>query len=109
VNSRFDVIGGALYFLLVVSVLPRCSGVGEVLDAHSVGEVLRLFFTAAMNTVMEIFSRSYVSLAALGLIFAVTLGFAKSGGVGAIDGRFDKEWYKSITISYSFVYIIRFV
>lgn len=86
VNSRFDVIGGALYYLLVVSVLPRCSGVADILDAHSVWEVVRLFANAAGDTVVEIFSQSYMSLAAVAVLFVITLGFAKSGGVGAING-----------------------
>lgn len=87
VNSRFDVIGGALYYLLVVSVLPRCSGVADILDAHSVREVLRLFAAAAWNTVVEILNYSYISLAALAFLFLVTFGFAGSGGVGAITGK----------------------
>ena len=36
-NTRFDLIGGAFYFLLVVSVLPRCDRLAAVLDAHTVG------------------------------------------------------------------------
>lgn len=35
---RFDVIGGVFYFLLVVSVLPRCNRMAELLEADTLGE-----------------------------------------------------------------------
>ncbi len=38
---RFDVIGGVFYFLLVVSVLPRCSRMAELLEADTLGEAPR--------------------------------------------------------------------
>jgi hypothetical protein len=88
VNNRFDVIGGALYYLLVISVMPRCSGISEILDAHSVTQGARLFVGAATDTVVEIFSQSYVSLTALAFLFIIVFGFARSGGVGAISGEF---------------------
>lgn len=86
VNNRFDIIGGALYYLLVVSVLPRCTGVAGILDAHSLGEVVTIFAGAFVETVGEIFSKSYISLIALIFLFVVVFGFAKGGGVGAIHG-----------------------
>lgn len=86
INSRFDIVGGAFYYLLVVSVLPRCSGISNVLDAHSVAEALTAFASAALDTVAEIFTRSYISLGAFVFLFIIVLGFARSGGVGAISG-----------------------
>jgi hypothetical protein len=85
-NSRFDVIGGGLYYLLVVSVLPRCSGVAAVLDAASPAQAARLFAAAAAGTVGEIFATSRASLAALAFLFVLVFGFARGGGVGAIGG-----------------------
>ena len=38
---RFDVIGGVFYFLLVVSVMPRCSSMAALLDADSVTDAVR--------------------------------------------------------------------
>ena len=89
VNSRFDLIGGMLYYFLVLSVLPRCSGVGAMLDATSVMEVLRLFYATAWSTVEEIFAESYLSLAAVMFLFLIDFGFARSGGVGAISGKIE--------------------
>ena len=33
-NTRFDVVGGALYFLVTVSTVPRCADVDALLDAR---------------------------------------------------------------------------
>ncbi|KXZ46777.1 hypothetical protein GPECTOR_40g511 [Gonium pectorale] len=82
-NSRFDVIGGVFYFMLVVSVLPRCSHLAEVLEADSPGRALALLFSAYWDTLAAILGRSYLSAAALALLFAITLGLAGGGGVGA--------------------------
>jgi hypothetical protein len=86
VNSRFDIIGGVFYYLLVISVLPRCTGVGAILEAQSVVQGLSLFTSAGLNTIAEIFESSYISLAAFAFLFMVVFGFAGSGGVGAISG-----------------------
>jgi hypothetical protein len=86
VNSRFDIIGGVFYYLLVISVLPRCTGVAAILEAQSVVEGLKLFFGAGLSTIVEIFESSYISLAAFAFLFIVVFGFAGSGGVGAISG-----------------------
>lgn len=85
VNSRFDVIGGVLYYLLVISCLPRCSGVDKILEATSIMEALVAAVSVGRNTILDIFASSYISLIALILLFAIVLGFAKSGGVGAIS------------------------
>lgn len=84
VNNRFDIVGGLLYYLLVISVLPRCTGVGEVLEAHTLGEAASLFFRAGADTIATILTESYISLAALILVFGILLGFCRSGGVGAL-------------------------
>lgn len=86
-NSRFDVIGGVLYYLLVVSVMPRCSGVAAILDAQSLWQAGQLFVAAAADTVCDIFAAGNASLAALAFLFVVVFGFAKGGGVGAISGE----------------------
>ena len=86
VNSRFDIIGGALYYLLVLSALPRCSEAGQIFMATSLFEAVELFFQAMLRTLIYIFSRSYVSLCAFIILFFITLGFARGGGVGAISG-----------------------
>lgn len=86
VNSRFDLIGGMLYFLLVISTLPRCAEVDEMFNATSIPEALYLFFKGIGTTFVFIFSKTYVSCAAFGILFLVTLSFARSGGIGAISG-----------------------
>ncbi|GAB4822190.1 hypothetical protein N2152v2_009236 [Parachlorella kessleri] len=85
-NNRFDIIGGMLYYLLVVSVLPRCTGMGEILDAGTVLEGVCLFVQAGWDTVTTILLQSHVSVAVLALLFLMCLGFARSGGIGAMDG-----------------------
>lgn len=85
VNSRFDVIGGVLYYLLVISCLPRCSGVTKILEAASIRDALCAAVSVGRDTIIDIFANSYISLTASILLFAIVLGFAKSGGVGAIS------------------------
>ncbi|KAK9835056.1 hypothetical protein WJX81_007542 [Elliptochloris bilobata] len=85
-NTRFDLIGGAFYFLLVVSVLPRCHHLAAVLDAHTVREALAALAFAAADAMGAIFAESRVSLAALGVLFVLCLGMARSGGIGAVPG-----------------------
>lgn len=85
-NTRFDVIGGALYYLLVVSVIPRCGRISCVLDATSIFEGIALMWRALGATIAEIFLESYVSLTAVVVLFAIALGFASTGGIGARGG-----------------------
>ena len=92
-NTRFDVIGGALYFALVVSVVPRCGpreegGVGSseaVLDAKSPAEAARAFAAAVAGAATDIFAESTLSLLALLGLLTLCLGFARAGGVGAFE------------------------
>lgn len=86
VNSRFDIIGGAIYYVLILSALPRCSEVSGVFEAGSLSEGLGAFATAMARTVLYIFANSRVSLIAFLLLFAICFAFAKGGGVGAIKG-----------------------
>lgn len=79
-------IGGALYYMLVVGVLPRCTGAAAVLDAHTLGEGIARFARATMDTVAAIFAESSVSLAAFIFLFCICLGFCRSGGVGTRRG-----------------------
>lgn len=67
--------------------LPRCTGVGEVMDASTLGAAAALFARAGADTLAAILSESYVSLATLLLLFAVLLGLARSGGIGAVPGE----------------------
>lgn len=87
VNSRFDLIGGMLYYLLVISALPRCSEVAEIFEASSVSDAISLFFRAMWSTFIFIFSKTYISCASFGILFLISLGFARGGGVGAISGE----------------------
>jgi len=80
------VIGGAIYYVLIVSALPRCSEVGGVFEAGSLLEGLRAFVAALLSTIVYIFSNSRVSLAAFLMLFGMTFAFAKGGGVGAVKG-----------------------
>ncbi|KAG2491434.1 hypothetical protein HYH03_010220 [Edaphochlamys debaryana] len=91
-NTRFDVIGGLLYFGLVVSVLPRCSLVGEVLEADTPGRALALLASAYLDTLGAIVGRSYLSAAALLFMFLGAYGLAAGGGAGVATGPIEGIW-----------------
>lgn len=69
-----------------MSLLPRCSSVGAIISAATLGEALQLFAGAALDSLVAIFTESYISLVAVLLIFALCLSFAAAGGVGALTG-----------------------
>lgn len=76
-----------------ISVLPRCTGVVEVLEAHTLWEAAALFLRAGWGTVAAILGESYVSLATLAIVFAAFLGLCRSGGIGAVPGEsWGTEW-----------------
>lgn len=77
---------------LQISVLPRCSGVAEVLDAHTLREAAALFFRAGAATMATILTESYISLATLLFVFAVLFGLCRSGGIGALPGEPGWRW-----------------
>ena len=86
VNSRFDVIGGVIYYVLILSALPRCSEISDVFEASSPLEGLRAFGGAMWSTIIYIFASSRVSLVAFLLLFGIAFAFARGGGIGAIKG-----------------------
>ncbi|KAL4423131.1 hypothetical protein ABPG77_004814 [Micractinium sp. CCAP 211/92] len=86
VNNRFDIVGGLLYYMLVISVLPRCSGLAEVLEAQTLGQAAALFFRAGAAAIATILTESYASLATLLLVFGILFGLCRSGGIGALPG-----------------------
>ena len=67
-----------------VSVLPQCTPVGAILEAATLGKAVYLFINAVLQTALTIFTDSYISLAALLLLFFICFSLARSGGVGAI-------------------------
>ncbi|BDA40538.1 hypothetical protein COCOBI_01-1910 [Coccomyxa sp. Obi] len=85
-NTRFDVIGGAFYFLMVVSVLPRCSRVTDILDAHTLLEAIKYLGLAALDALAAIFTESYLSLIAVFCLYLLCWCMAKGGGYGTIPG-----------------------
>lgn len=86
-NSRFDVIGGALYFMSIVSTLPRCSAGAALLSATSLLDFIQTFTAEFTACWYDIFMNSYLSLITVVLFLLITLGFAKGGGVGAVSGE----------------------
>ncbi len=144
-NTRFDVIGGAFYFLMVVStcsvvvqcgllivpipgfftcclppwlfwhravpkrhggglplgifrligihfsclqvsVLPRCSRVTDILDAHTLLEAIKYLALAALDALAAIFTESYLSLTAVFCLYLLCWCMAKGGGYVTIPG-----------------------
>lgn len=86
-NSRFDVIGGAIYFLSVVSILPRCNSGKAILDASTLLDGLLAFATAFVDCWYAIVMESYLSLFMVVGMFLICLGFARTGGVGACSSK----------------------
>ena len=66
-----------------MSVIPRCTSVGAALSAQTLGQALRAFFGAAVESVVAIFTESFISLAAVLGMFTFCFCFAVAGGVGA--------------------------
>lgn len=73
-----------VYFLLVVSVMPRCNTVAAVLDAPTFAAALGQLAWAFADTLVAIVLETYLSLAMLIITFAASLGFCRGGGVGAM-------------------------
>jgi hypothetical protein len=69
-----------------VSVLPRCSRVTDILDAHTLLEALKYLVLAAADALAAIFSESYLSLIAVLCLYVLCWCIAKSGGYGTIPG-----------------------
>ena len=67
--------------------LPRCSGVGEVLSAPTLGAAAAALARAGWGTVAAILGQSYLSLTVLLTLYVILLGFCRSGGVGAMPGE----------------------
>lgn len=86
VNSTFDVIGGVIYYVLIVSALPCCSQVSDVFEASSLLSGLGAFGRAMCRTILDIFARSRVSLIAFLFLFGMAFAFARGGGIGAVKG-----------------------
>lgn len=86
-NSRFDVIGGAIYFLSIVSILPRCNAGLALLSSTSLWDFTAVFIQEFMACWYALFMESYLSLIMACAFFLLCLGFAKGGGVGAVSGE----------------------
>jgi hypothetical protein len=86
-NSRFDVIGGALYFLSIVSILPRCNAGLALLSSTSLWDFAAVFLQEFMACWYSLFMESTLSLFMACAFFLLCLGFAKGGGVGAVSGE----------------------
>jgi hypothetical protein len=72
--------------LVQVSVLPRCTRVTDILDAHSLLEAVGYLFLAAADALVAIFLESYVSLAAVIAMYVLCWCMACSGGYGTTAG-----------------------
>lgn len=86
-NSRFDVIGGAIYFLSIVSILPRCNAGLALLASTSLWDFGAVFFQEFLACWYSLFMESQLSLFMACAFFLLCLGFAKGGGVGAVSGE----------------------
>ncbi|EFN54256.1 hypothetical protein CHLNCDRAFT_135803, partial [Chlorella variabilis] len=69
-----------------ISVLPRCSGVGEVLEACTLRQAGAAFVRAGLAAASAILTESHISLAALLLVLLILFGLCRSGGIGAMPG-----------------------
>eukprot|EP00775_Hariotina_reticulata_P014454 gene14454-14567_t len=73
-NSRFDVIGGAIYFLSIVSILPRCSAGLALLGASSCVDFMTIFTREFLACWYAVLMESYLSLGTALLFFALRTG-----------------------------------
>jgi len=85
-NTRFDVIGGGIYFLLTVSVMPRCASTAGILEATSLHGGVSAFISAVVDAGTAILAESRLSATVLVLFVGLCLAFARAGGVGALPG-----------------------
>jgi hypothetical protein len=81
------VIGGAIYFLSIVSILPRCNAGLALLSSTSLWDFMVVFTQEFMACWYSLFMESYLSLLMACAFFLLCLGFAKGGGVGAVSGE----------------------
>ena len=66
--------------------LPRCSRVTDILDAHTLLEAIKYLALAAVDALAAIFTESYLSLSAVFCLYLLCWCMAKSGGYGTIPG-----------------------
>lgn len=80
-------IGGAIYFLSIVSILPRCNAGLALLSSTSLWDFGAVFMREFAACWYSVFMESYLSLGMSCAFFLLCLGFAKGGGVGAVSGE----------------------
>eukprot|EP00210_Caulerpa_lentillifera_P006894 g6591.t1 len=95
-NTRFDIVGALWYFLLVWSVFPRCKSVQFILEAQNSKQIIHRFLLCFCQSFEDIFSRSYVSLVALGVLFLATFLFAMKGSVGCAKLSLASCWEEKL-------------
>mmetsp|Transcript_31178 Transcript_31178/g.92977 ORF Transcript_31178/g.92977 Transcript_31178/m.92977 type:complete len:1354 (-) Transcript_31178:1870-5931(-) len=78
-NTRFDVVGGIVYFLLVVSIIPRCRNIAEILDSDTVLGALQSLLRAYVGALHDIVLESYLSLVVVMLLLLFCYAIAKAG------------------------------
>ncbi len=86
-NWRFDMFGGVLYFLLIVSLMPICD-LSKVLHAQNWYECIWQFLCAVFHNHSLILLQGYVSLAMFFATWIACLSF----------GEVPWPWYKRLTI-----------
>lgn len=71
---------------LCLTTVPRCNSAAAILKASSLGEALSLVVAAYCDALPALLLESRVSLAALGVMFSMSLAFARGGGIGVFRG-----------------------
>lgn len=79
-------MGAALYFLLVVSVLPRC-GMANVLQSPGPLAAAGAFLAQVGEALQDLCARGVVSLVTLVVLAVGMVKFAQGGGVGALSAQ----------------------
>ena len=84
-NWRFDFVGASLYYLLCLSLFPRCGVKARVMDASvaGVGSYLENYFFELVSMVHDAFKYGIVSPITMICVMLITIGFADGEkGVG---------------------------
>jgi hypothetical protein len=76
-NWRFDIMGVAVYFLLVISFVPLCN-VDGVITSNTWSELLMAFMKAVCHIYVELFATSYISLFTFVVMYSSTFAFTES-------------------------------
>ena len=76
-NWRFDIMGGAVYFLLALSFFPMCN-LNTIIESESYIQLFATYLNVVALTHIQLFTHSYISLFVFICILISTISFTES-------------------------------